>query len=78
MISANIKNRKGYKIEKSQMEIMTEKIREMKLQAEKKKLKEEMDKLINDFDIEVVKLSNEKNIIEGDLMIAKMKLTTFY
>jgi acetolactate synthase small subunit len=78
VISANIKNRKGYKIEKSQMEIMTEKIREMKLQAEKKKLKEEMDKLINDFDIEVVKLSNEKNIIEGDLMIAKMKLTTFY
>lgn len=37
-----------------------------------------MDKQINDFDIEVVKLSNEKNIIEGDLMVAKMKLVTFY
>ena len=60
------------------LEEMTEKIRDMKLQAEKRKLKEEMDKLINDFDIEVVKLSNEKNIIEGDLMVAKMKLTTFY
>lgn len=77
-VSTNIKNRKGYKLEKSEMEKMNDKIEEMRLKSRKKKLKDEMDKQINDFDIEVVKLSNEKNIIEGDLMVAKMKLVTFY
>jgi len=77
-VSANIKNRKGYRLEKTEMEKMNDRIEEMKLKSKKKKLIEKMEKKINDFDIGVVKLSNEKNIIEGDLMVAKMKLVTFY
>ena len=50
----------------------------MKLKAEKKKLKQEMDSLITECDSKVIQLINEKNNIEVELMIAKMKLVTYY
>jgi len=53
-VNANIKNRKGYKIEKSEVELMGDQIKEMKLKAEKKKLKDEMDSLITECDSKVI------------------------
>ena len=57
---------------------MEDQIREMKLKAEKKKLKDEMDSLVTECDSKVIQLINEKNNIEVELMVARMKLVTYY
>lgn len=50
----------------------------MILQAEKKRMIDEINEEIEQFDKDVVKCVNEKQVLESDMNIAKMKLVTFY
>lgn len=53
-------------------------IQEMILQAEKKRMLEEIEEEITAFDKDLLKCKNEKNVLESDMTIARMKLVTFY
>ncbi len=50
----------------------------MILQAEKKRMLEEIEEEITAFDKDLLKCKNEKNVLESDMTIARMKLVTFY
>lgn len=53
-------------------------IQEMVLNAEKQRMLEEVQEEIIQFDKDVVKCQNEKNVLESDMLIAQMKLVTFH
>ena len=73
-----LKVRKGIKVQTSELEDENKVIQEMVLQAEKKLMMEEVDEEIMQFDKDVIKCQNEKQVLESDMKIAKMKLVTFY
>ncbi len=50
----------------------------MILNAEKKRMLDEIAEDIEQFDKDVQSCQNEKNILESDMTIAQMKLVTFY
>lgn len=75
---AALKVRKGIKVQTSELEDEMKVIQEMILQAEKKRMQEEIEQEITQFDKDVIKCQNEKQVLESDMKIAKMKLVTFY
>jgi len=50
----------------------------MRLIAEKKRMTEEIEEEITQFDKDLFKFQNEKSVLESDMTIAKMKLITFF
>ncbi|CAD8122108.1 unnamed protein product [Paramecium sonneborni] len=73
-----IKTRKGIRVQQSTLEEEMKTIQDMVLNAEKQRMIEEMQEEINQFDKDVVKCQNEKNVLESDMLIAQMKLVTYY
>lgn len=65
-------------MQSSELESEMQVIQEMKLMAEKKRMMEEIEEEIVAFDKDVQKCQSEKNVLESDMSIAKMKLVTFY
>lgn len=77
-VTAGFKQRKGMKVQKSEMEEEMKQINEMILLAEKQRMLDEVNEEIELFDKDVINCQNEKNILESDMTIAQMKLVTFY
>ena len=75
---AGMRDRKGKKIQVSELENEIKLAYEIKLRSEKKTLVEEMTQEIEDFDKEITKYQGIKNILESDMKIAEMKLITHY
>lgn len=50
----------------------------MVLNAEKKRMLDEVNEEIESFDVDVVSCLNEKKLIESDMSIALMKHITYY
>ena len=73
-----IKSRKGIRVQTSPLEEEMKVIHEMILQAEKKRMLEEIEEEIASFDKDILKCKSEKNVLESDMTIARMKLVTFY
>ena len=53
-------------------------MRQIRLIAQKKAIKSELDTEIEDFDRELADLKQTKNYLETDLKLVEMKLITFY
>lgn len=76
--ASGVKQRKGMKIQISQLENEAKIAQEMILNAEKKRLKEEMQEDIELFDRDLMNCQLDRNMIESEMKIAEMKLITYY
>ena len=76
--SAGVKQRKGMKVQSTQLEGEAKIVHEMILNAEKKRLKEEMQEEIESFDRDLMNCQLDRNMIESEMKIAEMKLITYY
>lgn len=76
--SPGVKQRKGMKVQSSQLESEAKIVQEMILNAEKKRLKEEMQEEIEAFDRDLMNCQLDRNMIESEMKIAEMKLVTYY
>lgn len=76
--SPGIKQRKGMKVQISQLETEAKIVQEMVLNAEKKRLKEEIQEDIDSFDRDLMNCQLDRNMIESEMKIAEMKLITYY
>ncbi|EAS07768.2 WD repeat protein (macronuclear) [Tetrahymena thermophila SB210] len=77
-ITAGFKPRKGAKVQGSELEDELKSINQMILNAEKKRMLDEINEEIEEFDKQVVNCQNEKKCIESDMTIAQMKFVTYY
>ena len=76
--SPGVKQRKGMKVQATQLENEAKIVQEMILNAEKKRLKEEMQEDIESFDRDLMNFQLDSNMIESEMKIAEMKLITYY
>ena len=70
--------RKGKKIQESELDDEMKQIRRIELQYEREQLDKEINTLINDFDDEIKEMQKEKYRHESDLENAEPKLILFY
>lgn len=66
------------KVQASELENEAKSINEIILLAEKKRLLNELNEEIDEFDADVLKYQNEKSILESEMKTAEMKLVTMY
>jgi cilia- and flagella-associated protein 44 len=66
------------RVQVSPLEEEIKSINELKLNTEKKRMLDEINREIEDFDKKILLCSNEKNIMESDMTIATMKVVTYY
>lgn len=76
--SPGVKQRKGMKVQISQLETEAKISQEMVLNAEKKRLKDEIQEEIENFDKDLMNCQLDRNMIESEMKIAEMKLVTYY
>lgn len=66
------------KVQASDLENEAKSINEIILLAEKKRLMNELNEEIDEFDADVLKYQNEKSILESEMKTAEMKLVTMF
>lgn len=70
--------RNDWKIQENALYSEIKMIRQIELQYEKSKIREEIDKTLNDFDEEIHEMQKEKYRLESDLKNAEIKLILLY
>ena len=70
--------RNDFKLQESKLYNEIKMIRQIELQYEKERIKEEINKKITDFDEEICEMQKEKYRLESDLKNADIKLTLLF
>jgi hypothetical protein len=73
-----VPSNKELKVQESELYLEIRSIRQIELQYEKTKIKEEIDKTVNDFDDEIGEMQKEKYRLESDLKNAELKLILLF
>jgi len=77
LVPIQTRDRKTKKVEESALEREIKLANEMRLTSEKEDLKAELDADIKGFDKQIVKLQEEKAVLEWNMKVVEMKLITF-
>ena len=77
LIPIQTKDRKTKKVDESTLEKEIKLANEMRLNSEKQGLKNELEEDVKNFDSQIIKLQEEKAVLEWNMKLVEMKLLTF-